>query len=248
MRSSLSGIRVLFFFAVLSMLCIPGLAYSEEASRWFDQGNGFVQSGNTTLAVEAYNHAIELEPGFYEAWDGKADALNRDGQFSEALAASSRSLEINNSYVRGWINRGQILYNIGYYYEDQVHNTVKADEYYRQQILAFDKAIQLEPGNAEAWFNKGYALAGMKRYDEAIAAFDHVQSLDPAYPKLELSQKQVRVLRDAATPVYVRYALPLIGVFLILAAIIAGYWYWRSSAVILEPSPESRQRWRKKED
>ena len=35
-----------------------------------------------------------------------------------------------------------------------------------------------------AWFNKGYSLAGMKRYDEAIVAFDKVQALRPDYPNL----------------------------------------------------------------
>ena len=149
-----------------------------------------VLSKNYTFANDAFDHAIALEPGYFEAWDRKADALNRAGQFSDALQASSRSLEINPNYIKGWINRGQILYNIGYYYEDIEHNQVKANEYYQQQVLAFEKAIELDPTNPEAWFNKGYALAGLKRYDEAIAAFDNVQSLDPKYPNLALSQKQ----------------------------------------------------------
>ena len=45
------------------------------------------------------------------------------GQFNDALAASNRSLEIYPGYVNGWINRGQILYNIGYWYEDVAHDT-----------------------------------------------------------------------------------------------------------------------------
>ena len=49
---------------------------------------------------------------------------------------------------------------------------------------AYDKAIEIDPNNAEAWFNKGFALGGMGRYDEAIAAFDTVKTINPAYPRL----------------------------------------------------------------
>jgi tetratricopeptide (TPR) repeat protein len=248
MRMKNFGIRLLVLSSLLFLLCIPVSAYSTEAVALFDQGNVFVLAKNYTLANNAFDHAIALEPGYFEAWDRKADSLNRAGQFSDALQASSRSLEINPNYIKGWINRGQILYNIGYYYEDIEHNQEKANEYYQQQVLAFEKAIELDPSNPEAWFNKGYALAGLKRYDEAIAAFDTVQSLNPDYPNLGLSQKQARVLRDAATPVYVRYALPLAGGLLILIILIGFYWYKKSAgADIADPAPENRKSRRKKE-
>jgi tetratricopeptide (TPR) repeat protein len=216
------------FLLACFLFCIPVIAYTDEAVRSFTLGNSFVESENYTSATEAYDQAILLEPGYYEAWNGKADALNRAGQFSDALAASSRALEFNPDYVTGWINRGQILYNIGYYYEDQANNPEKAEEYYREQLLAFEKAVQLEPANAEAWFNKGYALAGMKRYDEAITAFDTVKELDPKYPNLQLSRNQAQALLEATTPVHVRYAVPLTGIILFL--IIAGgiFWWVRS--------------------
>ena len=155
----------------------------------------------TTGAIAVYTRAVSLEPAYFEAWNGIADALNRDGQFNEALVASNRSLEIQPAYVNGWINRGQILYNIGYRYEDVAHDMVKADALYAEQLQAFEKAVSLEPDNAEAWFNKGYALAGMKRYDEAIAAFDRVKVIDPSYPNLQKNREIAVQLRDkAGTP------------------------------------------------
>jgi tetratricopeptide (TPR) repeat protein len=248
MRLKNFGIPFLVIFSILFLLCIPASAYSAEATRQYDQGNALVLSKNYTLANDAFDHAIGLEPGYFEAWDRKADALNRAGQFSDALQASSRSLEINPHYIKGWINRGQILYNIGYYYEDIEHNQAKANDYYQQQVLAFEKAIELDPSNPEAWFNKGYALAGLKRYDEAIAAFDTVQSLDPKYPNLGLSQKQARVLRDAATPAYMKYALPLVVVVLILIIICGVYWYRHSTSMDeADPAADNRKSRRKKE-
>jgi len=242
------GIRLFGIIILSLLLCIPVCAYSDDATRWFEEGNMLIQAGNYSLAGTAFDNAIEQEPGYFEAWDAKADSLNRAGEFSEALKASSRALEINPRYVRGWINRGQILYNIGYYYEDRMNNIEKADQYYYEQLLAFEKAIELDPENTEAWFNKGYALAGMKDYDAAIVAFDKVQALDPAYPNLELSQKQARVLRDAATPLYVKFALPLIGSILLIIIIGGIFWSRRSARFEPEdPAAENRNTRGKKE-
>ena len=187
------ALMALFFIAIL---CIPVSAYSADATGLYNTGRELTESGNYTEAIAAYNDAIALEPLYYEAWDGLADALNRNGQFNDALAASNRSLTLHPDYVQGWINRGQILYNIGYWYEDTVHNIPAADALYAEQVTAFEKAITLDPTSAEAWFNKGYALAGMKRYDEAIAAFDQVKVIDPSYPNLEKNRKIAVQLRD----------------------------------------------------
>ena len=190
--------RALIALFIITALCLPVAAYSADAIRQYDAGRDRTESEQYTEAMAAYNNAIALEPSYFEAWDGLADALNRNGQFNEALAASNRSLGINPGYVQGWINRGQILYNIGYWYEDIAHNTAAADSLYAEQLTAFEKAVALDPGNAEAWFNKGYALAGMKRYDEAIAAFDQVRIIDPSYPNLEKNREIAILLRNNA--------------------------------------------------
>jgi tetratricopeptide (TPR) repeat protein len=236
-----------FTLVLTAVFSVPARAYSGEAVQYFSEGNALVATENYLQAVAVFDKALALEPAYYEAWDRKADALNRAGEFSEALAASTKALDLNPRYARGWINRGQILYNIGYYYEDREKDMEKADRYYAEQLLAFEKAIQLDPSNAEAWFNKGYALAGMKRYDEALAAFETVESLDPAYPNLPLSRKQATVLRDAATPVYARYALPLAGGIVLLFAG-AGWYFLRSPGTdIPEKGAGNRQARRRNE-
>lgn len=188
--------KVLLLLSIITLVCIPVSGYSAEATNLYTAGRELMSAGNYTGAVASYTQAISLEPAYFEAWNGIADALNRNGQFDDALAASNRSLKINPEYVNGWINRGQILYNIGYWYEDSVKDFKKADTLYREQLGAFEKAVSLDPNNAEAWFNKGYALAGMKRYDEAIAAFDQVRVINPAYPNLQKNREIAVQLRD----------------------------------------------------
>jgi tetratricopeptide (TPR) repeat protein len=182
-------------------------AYSPDAVGLYDAGQVLISSGNYTDAVYAFDRAIAIEPGFFEAWNEKADALNRAHRYSDALNASDHSLALNQTYVAGWINRGYILYNLGKY-EDE--------------ITAYETAIAIDPKSPEAWFNKGYALAAMGRYDEAIRSFDRVAELNPMYPNLQANRDIAVRNRNASTPFVVRYS-PWLA---LVCFIIVGYG-WR---------------------
>lgn len=198
-----------FFILLLLVLCtMPVMAYSAEAADRYVQGNALLKNKNYTQAIGTFEEAITLAPDYFEAWNGKADALNREQRFSEALVASDKALALNPEYVQGWINRGYILYNLG-----------RTDD----ELKAYEKAISIDPSRPEAWFNKGYSLAGMKRYDEAITAFDTVKSLEPNYPNLAANRRIAEQSRDAATPWYVKNALSL-GI-IALFAVIAIVWF-----------------------
>ncbi len=209
-------VRPVSIVLFLALLVASATAYSDEARIVAIEADDLLAAGNYSAAAAAYDRALAIEPADHVLWDRKADALNRNGAFDEALAASKKALDINPDYVTGWINRGQILYNLGYYYEDVVKDPKKADELYTGQLAAFETATRLDPDNADAWFNRGYALAGLKRYDEAIAAFDKTATLDPAYPNLAMCKKQAVVLRDASLPVQERYAVPIAVALLII--------------------------------
>jgi tetratricopeptide (TPR) repeat protein len=202
-------IRTGFFVLLLIILCtLPVLAYSPDAADLYTQGNLLMKNKNYTLAIAAFENATSLAPDYYEAWNSKADALNRAQLFKDALAASDKTLSLNPEYVQGWINRGYILYNLGRY-EDE--------------LKAYETAISIDPSNPEAWFNKGYSLAGMKRYDEAISVFDKVQSLDPNYPNLAANRRIAEQSRDAAIPWYVKNALTLGIIALFIVGAIAWF-------------------------
>lgn len=51
---------------------------------------------------------------------------------------------------------------------------------YDLAVEAFEKAIELEPGYARAYFNMGQALAELGRHSEAIDAYNRAIELDPA--------------------------------------------------------------------
>ena len=82
-----------FFVFLLVILCtLPVLAYSSDATDLYAQGNLLMKNKNYTQAVAAYEKATSIAPDYYEAWNSKADALNRAQLFKDALAASDKTL------------------------------------------------------------------------------------------------------------------------------------------------------------
>jgi len=49
-----------------------------------------------------------------------------------------------------------------------------------EALKSFEKAVELEPNNAERWQNLGMVLAELRRNDEAILTFQHALKLQPA--------------------------------------------------------------------
>ena len=54
---------------------------------------------------------------------------------------------------------------------------------YDEAMTSYDKAIQIEPDNAKAWFSKGAALMNLQRYEEAFTSYDRATQI-----KLDFSE------------------------------------------------------------
>jgi tetratricopeptide (TPR) repeat protein len=54
-------------------------------------------------------------------------------------------------------------------------------ERYEDAIVAFDKAIKIQPEDPAPWSDKGEALHKLQRYEQAIATLDKAIRLNPKY-------------------------------------------------------------------
>ncbi|MEQ8192140.1 MAG: tetratricopeptide repeat protein, partial [Candidatus Eremiobacterota bacterium] len=50
---------------------------------------------------------------------------------------------------------------------------------YKEAIKYFDKAIEINPKDVEAWNNKGYTFIKLGKYEEAIKCFDKAIEINP---------------------------------------------------------------------
>lgn len=101
------------------------------------------------LAVDAIND---------KAVEGKANALDMLGKVEEALDCLSGYLESNSSAIYLWILKGDLL---DAHYKDL-----------RGGIDCYNRALELNPRNEEAWVKKAYALKHMGKYADAAACFE----------------------------------------------------------------------------
>jgi len=65
-----------------------------------------------------------------------------------------------------WFFQGLALYN---------------DDKYQESLDAYDKALELDPADYEAWNNRGIDLGLLNRYDEAIESFKRAVTLNDSY-------------------------------------------------------------------
>jgi tetratricopeptide (TPR) repeat protein len=53
---------------------------------------------------------------------------------------------------------------------------------FQQALVLFNRAIECDPGNVDAWYGKGSALYFLGEYEEAAQAYEEVIRLDPENP------------------------------------------------------------------
>ncbi|MDJ0899053.1 MAG: tetratricopeptide repeat-containing serine protease family protein [Xenococcus sp. MO_188.B8] len=58
-------------------------------------------------------------------------------------------------------------------------NDLLASEKYQEAIISYDKAIEINPDDYQAWTNRGVALGNLGRYQEEIASYDKAIEINP---------------------------------------------------------------------
>lgn len=117
-------------------------------------------------AIEKYNAALNIERRSKKAWTGKGLAMrmasHEKNNLMEALKYHNRALKIDQDYGVAWVNKGNVLFNLG-----------KNEE----ALKCYDKAIALDPDYTVAWVNKGEMLVKMGKRKEAQKCLDRARSL-----------------------------------------------------------------------
>ena len=96
----------------------------------------------------------------------KARAHHSAGQLAEAEAVYRQILETSSDHSVALNLLGAIAYQAGKY---------------EFAVGLIDRAIQGNPGNAEAYFNRGNALYALGRYPAAVESYDQAIELNPGH-------------------------------------------------------------------
>jgi serine/threonine-protein kinase len=136
---------------------------------------------NVQRAITEYQRAVDLDPTFaaaharigyaYALWDDygwHSPSLPLDSVLPRAMAASVRALVLDSTSSDGWLARGYVLLRR---YPDSIASVRRA----------YDKALELDSLNAEAFHRLGTLLGGTLARDSAGLAMLHRSlQLEPA--------------------------------------------------------------------
>lgn len=153
-------------------------------------------------AVEAYKDAVDINPFSNAALNNLGNALNNLGQFNDAIKIFDLCLSLKPDFAPTLSNKATSLQKLGRVKEaiESFKAALKVDPFApkvlynmanslaeedpEEAIIAYEKAIELDPNYSEAFNNKGNLLKALGRFSEALDAFDHVIRMnpDPAEP------------------------------------------------------------------
>jgi TolB-like protein/DNA-binding winged helix-turn-helix (wHTH) protein/lipoprotein NlpI len=144
-----------------------------EMDRWTREGfkEGF----------RYFQQAVQEDPAFAEAWAGLSDAYHQWGQFgiaprAETLpkerAAAQKALELDETLSEAHLALAKVTAATA----GGMSPTIEKE---------LQRAIALDPNNAQAHDVYGYYLRHNGRFDQAIAELERAEGLDPLTPKIK---------------------------------------------------------------
>jgi serine/threonine protein kinase len=153
---------------------------------WLDEGNRLYNIGQFQDALQAFENAIQIDPTFADAYEGKTSALCALGRYREALDSVETALKLDPGYAASYNDKGDILYEF---------------KSYSDALGYYEHALQLEPENLEAYLGRATTLCSLGRYQEALAAYDRAIYLDPnvavAYDGKAWALRQLKLYTEA---------------------------------------------------
>ena len=106
-----------------------------------------------------------INPGYLDALNNRADALDRMGRQAEALAGVERALALDRDNVGALITRAVLLRKQG-----------RSDE----ALISCERALALRPDDGQALNVRADVLIDLEKFDAALAALDTLILRDPA--------------------------------------------------------------------
>ncbi|MFI5295604.1 MAG: tetratricopeptide repeat protein [Thermodesulfovibrionales bacterium] len=129
-------------------------------------GLTFIDMGLVDRAMEEFDKALAVDPGFYEAYNNRGSSLDKMGQPDRGIADFDKAIALNPRYAAAYYNRGIAYGKIGL-----LDNSIES----------FDKALEIDSNNAEAYVSRGISYARIGRHDKALEDFNKAILLKPTY-------------------------------------------------------------------
>ncbi len=132
--------------------------HTDDAGYWFSSGERERDAGNLRQAQLCFERAVILDPYNAVYWSELGLVMyENDESGSDALRCIRHALELDSRCAAIWCAKGVILFRQG-------------DP--EAVVVAFQRATNLNPHEADYWMNLGLAYASLEEYKHALLAFE----------------------------------------------------------------------------
>jgi len=175
---------------------------------WNDRGVEFYKRGEYATAIDYYDKAIEINPGYKYPWYNKSVAFDALRKYEEAIECADKAIEIDPDYGQPWYSKGNCYDSLGKYEEalkcydkalaidplftgawNNKASVLIELEKYEEATGCCNKAVELDPSYTYGWYNLGICLEELGNYKEALSAYDKALETDPSYGPAEKRKK-----------------------------------------------------------
>ncbi|HVB35958.1 MAG TPA: protein kinase [Candidatus Acidoferrales bacterium] len=185
---------------------------SDEAYRRL--GDAYLLSGNGAQAIAAFQKAILLNPYYWGNQEGLGGAYFQLGDYAKALESFRQVTVLEPDIDAGYENMGNVYLQEGKYQEciPYFQHALQIEPYwttysnlgmayfylkqYRDSAGMFEKAVALNPNDAQAVVNLADAYRWSGQQDKARASYQQAISL--GYKELEINPQSASAMAQMA--------------------------------------------------
>ncbi|HLP13362.1 MAG TPA: tetratricopeptide repeat protein [Flavobacteriales bacterium] len=161
---------VLLAAGFLAMACFANAQEKEKAVEMVNEGVSYHEKGDYEGALKRYDKALELDKDNLDALAEKALTLLTMGKTEEAIVNCKLAIQKHPTHEE--------LKTVYVTYGNALDALKKTDE----SLQVYEDGLNLFPEFYQLHFNKGIALASVKKYEEALLCFNKSVKYNPKHP------------------------------------------------------------------
>ncbi|MDB6053066.1 MAG: lipoprotein NlpI, partial [Verrucomicrobiales bacterium] len=160
-----------------------------------NRGYSYEKSLDNGKALADYVKAISLDPHYDAAYRSIKDFYSRKGS--------------RDGFQREMDEAAKLNTNAAYFYFYEAGIYLRTLSKLKESVAQFSRSIQLNPGFAEAFFERGRAYSNLRDMDSAFKDFDHATRLDPTQSHFHVNRGEVLASKGKQEEAVAEYKLAL---------------------------------------